>query len=114
MIRVAQEVLDDVFEPVDRAWRGIGSIPQSGWQLREPFHPFDAVRRFDVGHVTAVECPDCRAGDVLQGLLKPPDCAAFGGRCTPRTPLGAPMVSSEGACAAYYNRRSITLSKAPA
>ena len=101
----AQAVLAEVFEPADRRWRGIGPIAQSGWRLRERYHPFDAERRFDLGDIRAQESPACRSGDVLQGLIKPPQCPEFGTRCTPRTPLGATMVSGEGACAAYYRYR---------
>jgi hydrogenase expression/formation protein HypD len=100
--RTAQQLLSKVFEPCDRAWRGIGEIPGSGLALRPEFETFDAEKRFSVELVTAEESPDCIAGEILQGLKKPHDCAAFGGRCTPERPLGAPMVSSEGACAAYY------------
>ncbi|MCX7789646.1 MAG: hydrogenase formation protein HypD [Chloroflexaceae bacterium] len=98
----AQAVLEQVFEVTDRTWRGIGMIPQSGWRLRERYRRFDAEARFDVGHINTAESPLCRSGEVLQGLLKPNQCPAFGKQCTPRTPLGATMVSSEGACAAYY------------
>lgn len=98
----ARAVLDQVFEVTDRTWRGIGMIPQSGWRLRERYRRFDAEVRFDVGHINTAESPLCRSGEVLQGLLKPNQCPAFGKQCTPRTPLGATMVSSEGACAAYY------------
>jgi hydrogenase expression/formation protein HypD len=101
--RAAQAMLADVFEVTDRAWRGIGVIPGSGWRLSAAYRAFDAEARFDVGSIRALEPAECRAGEVLQGRLKPFDCAAFGTRCTPRTPLGATMVSSEGACAAYYN-----------
>jgi len=100
--RPAQELLARVFAPTDRTWRGIGVIPQSGWRLRGEYAAFDAEGRFDVGAVRTQESASCRAGEVLQGLLKPPQCAAFGVQCTPRTPLGATMVSSEGACAAYF------------
>lgn len=99
----AQAVLEDVFEVTDRAWRGIGVIPASGWRLSERYRDFDAEARFDVGSITAVESPLCHSGEILQGALKPSQCPAFGKQCTPRTPLGATMVSSEGACAAYYN-----------
>jgi hydrogenase expression/formation protein HypD len=99
----AQNVINDVFDPCDRAWRGIGVIPQSGYRLREKYIKFDAERRFpDVGAMESVEPDICRSGEVLQGLLKPDQCPAFGKQCTPLTPLGATMVSSEGACAAYY------------
>ena len=99
----AQAVLAEVFEPVDRAWRGIGVIPASGWRLADAYREFDAEIRFAVTDVTAAESPLCKSGEVLRGTLKPNQCPAFGKECTPRTPLGATMVSSEGACAAYYN-----------
>ena len=98
----AQAMLADVFEVTDRNWRGIGPIPQSGWQLSEQYREFDATIRFDVGDINAQESPLCRSGEVLQGLIKPNECGAFGKECTPRKPLGATMVSSEGACAAYF------------
>lgn len=101
---VAQQTLQNVFEETDRAWRGFGTIPQSGWRLRDKFATFDAEKRFDIDMISAEESPLCRAGDVLQGLIKPTECEAFGTTCTPRRPLGAPMVSSEGACAAYHHR----------
>ena len=99
----AQAVLAEVFEPVDRAWRGIGVIPASGWRLADAYRDFDAEIRFAVTDVTATESPLCKSGEVLRGTLKPNQCPAFGKECTPRTPLGATMVSSEGACAAYYH-----------
>ena len=99
----AQAVLREVFHPVDRAWRGIGVIPASGWRLADSYRDFDAEIRFAVTHVTAAESPLCKSGEVLKGTLKPNQCPAFGRECTPRMPLGATMVSSEGACAAYYN-----------
>ncbi len=102
---VAQQVLAEVFEVCDRRWRGIGTIPTSGWRLSEPYAGFDAERRFAVADVVADEPQRCRAGEVLQGLITPDQCECFGAECTPRTPLGAPMVSSEGACAAYYRYR---------
>jgi hydrogenase expression/formation protein HypD len=98
----AQKLLAEVFEVCDRPWRGIGTIPASGYRLREAFAGFDAERRFAVQGVTARESPLCIAGEILQGLKKPAQCSAFGTQCTPEHPLGAPMVSSEGACAAYY------------
>jgi len=101
--RPAMAVINEVFEECDRNWRGIGTIPRSGWRLRPAFHPYDAARRFAVSHIQTQESPLCHAGDVLRGVLKPNGCPAFGKECTPRKPLGAPMVSSEGACAAYYN-----------
>ncbi|MFO0926026.1 MAG: hydrogenase formation protein HypD [Gemmataceae bacterium] len=106
--RHAQALLAEVFEPTDRAWRGIGVIPASGWRLRPAYRAYDAEARFPVGAIEARESAVCRAGDVLRGAVKPHQCAAFGGSCTPRTPLGAPMVSSEGACAAYYNYGRLT------
>jgi hydrogenase expression/formation protein HypD len=99
----AQKLLDQVFEVVDRAWRGIGVIPGSGWRLRAEYRDFDAEHRFHVSDIHTVESPLCHSGEVLQGILKPNQCPAFGKECTPRKPLGATMVSSEGACAAYYN-----------
>jgi hydrogenase expression/formation protein HypD len=98
----AQAILDEVFELTDRGWRGIGVIPQSGWRLRPEFAEFDAELRYEVGDIRTVESTICRSGDVLRGLLKPNECPAFGKECTPQTPLGATMVSGEGACAAYY------------
>ena len=98
----AQKMLAEVFTVSDRQWRGIGLIPQSGWELSEAYHDFDAAVRFDVGHIETHESALCRSGEVLQGMIKPNECAAFGKECTPRNPLGATMVSSEGACAAYY------------
>lgn len=100
--RAAQDLMDEVFEPCDRAWRGIGWLAGGGLRLREPWARFDALRRFGPGGRDAAEDPDCRSGEVLAGRIKPTECAAFGHRCSPETPLGAPMVSSEGACAAYY------------
>ncbi|MCE1272966.1 MAG: hydrogenase formation protein HypD [Chlorobiales bacterium] len=96
------EMLESGTAGVDRPWRGIGVIPQSGLVLREHYSAFDAEKRFDVGHISPCESPLCRSGEVLQGHLKPSECPAFGRECTPMTPLGATMVSSEGACAAYY------------
>ncbi|MFJ9543203.1 hydrogenase formation protein HypD [Streptomyces sp. NPDC101225] len=98
----AVRMIEEVFEVTDRNWRGIGPIPASGWRLTEAFRAYDAEHRFDVGGIRTEEPAECRAGEVLQGLIKPTGCAAFGTTCTPRTPLGATMVSSEGACAAYY------------
>jgi hydrogenase expression/formation protein HypD len=103
--RAALEILQDVFEVVPRKWRGIGKIPASGWSLREAYAQFDADRRFGVAQITAEEPAECMAGLVLQGQKRPHDCTAFGTRCTPDHPLGAPMVSSEGACSAYYRYR---------
>jgi hydrogenase expression/formation protein HypD len=99
----AQELIRKVFRLTDRQWRGIGAIPKSGLTLREEFADFDAEIRFGLEEIRVQEPAECRAGDVLRGNLKPRECPAFGPRCTPEHPLGAPMVSSEGACAAYYN-----------
>jgi hydrogenase expression/formation protein HypD len=98
----ARRLLEEVFVVSDRAWRGIGTIPRSGYALAEPYRAFDAERRFDVVAISAPESPDCIAGDVLRGRRKPHECGVFGTRCTPEHPLGAPMVSAEGACAAYH------------
>jgi hydrogenase expression/formation protein HypD len=98
----AQQLTAQVFFACDRQWRGIGLIPRSGYCLRPEFSAFDAEQRFDVGSLTAQESLLCIAGQILQGLKKPHQCTAFGTLCTPENPLGAPMVSSEGACAAYY------------
>ncbi|MFZ2881160.1 MAG: hydrogenase formation protein HypD, partial [Phototrophicaceae bacterium] len=98
----AQMLLSEVFEVTARKWRGIGEIPASGWGLSPAYREFDAAIRFDVSDINTVESAICRSGDVLQGLIKPNECPAFGKECTPRKPLGATMVSSEGACAAYY------------
>ncbi len=100
--RVAREMIETVFAATDRAWRGVGTIPDSGWRLAPEFGAFDAELLFEVADVVAEEDPVCRAGEVLLGVLRPSDCEAFGTSCTPRTPLGAPMVSTEGACAAYH------------
>jgi hydrogenase expression/formation protein HypD len=109
----ARAMLDDVFEVTDRAWRGIGVIPRSGWKLSERYRDYDAERRFDADGITTKEPAECRSGEVLQGLIKPHECAAFGTLCTPRTPLGATMVSSEGACAAYHLYRRLDPATAP-
>ncbi len=98
----AQKLIDRVFEVCDRKWRGIGVIPGSGWRLRQDFAEFDAEKRFSVEAIQSEESPLCIAGQILQGLKKPHDCNAFGVECTPERPLGATMVSNEGACAAYY------------
>ncbi|MER7311919.1 MULTISPECIES: hydrogenase formation protein HypD [Streptomyces] len=105
----AVAMLRDVFEVTDRTWRGIGAIPLSGWRLAEKYGAFDAERRFDVSGIRTQESSLCRSGEVLQGQIKPQECAAFGKECTPRKPLGATMVSSEGACAAYYTHRRLEL-----
>jgi hydrogenase expression/formation protein HypD len=110
----AQAMLADVFEVTDRAWRGIGIIPGSGWRLSDAYREFDAELRFAVHDLHTDESAICRSGEVLQGLIKPHECAAFGKECTPRNPLGATMVSSEGACAAYYLYRRLELVEAGA
>jgi len=110
----ARRLIEQVFEVSDRTWRGVGVIPQSGYRLRPAFAQFDAERLFDVGHVSTEESPLCIAGEILQGMRKPHECAAFGRDCTPEHPLGAPMVSSEGACAAYYQHRRVNPAAADA
>jgi hydrogenase expression/formation protein HypD len=99
----AQDAVRRVFQVTDRTWRGIGPIPGSGLALRPEFARLDAEHRFDVGDLVTRESPDCIAGDILRGTRVPTDCTAYGRTCTPRTPLGAPMVSSEGTCAAFFN-----------
>ena len=101
--KAAQKLLGEVFEVTDRAWRGIGVIPRSGWRLNDGYRGFDAEERFQIGGIHTEESPLCHSGDVLRGAIKPAQCPAFGKECTPRHPLGATMVSSEGACAAYFN-----------
>jgi len=105
----AQKLIAQVFEVTDRKWRGIGEIPRSGYRLRDEFAAFDAEKRFDIGALSVQESPLCIAGEILQGLKKPPACVAFGKACTPEHPLGAPMVSPEGACAAYFQYHSETV-----
>jgi hydrogenase expression/formation protein HypD len=105
----AQKIIKQVFRECDRKWRGIGTIPTSGWCLNDAYQEFDAEARFEVSDISPEESPLCIAGQILQGLKKPPDCSAFGKECTPQTPLGATMVSSEGACAAYYRYDSIKI-----
>ena len=101
----AQDLIREVFQVIPRKWRGVGEIPRSGLGLSAGYAEFDAERRFGVAEMTVAESPDCLSGLVLQGKIKPHDCPAFGTRCTPEHPLGATMVSSEGACAAYYRYR---------
>ncbi|MBW1601931.1 hydrogenase formation protein HypD [Streptomyces sp. JJ66] len=105
--------IEEVFEVTDRSWRGIGLIPDSGWRLSPAFRAYDAEHRFDVGDVHTAEPAACRSGEVLRGLIKPHACEAFGTTCTPRSPLGATMVSSEGACAAYFLYRRLQTPPAP-
>jgi len=103
--RPAQQIMEEVFEVCDRQWRGLGWIPGSGLRLRPELAAFDAERIFGLADTGVEEPPECQSAQVLQGLKKPLDCPAFGNRCTPENPLGAPMVSAEGACAAYYQYR---------
>jgi len=105
----ARKMIGRVFEVCDRAWRGIGVIPQSGYRLRDEFGAYAAERVFDVASVQSQEPAVCISGQILQGHKKPHECPAFGTQCTPLTPLGATMVSAEGACAAYYNYRGAGL-----
>jgi hydrogenase expression/formation protein HypD len=98
----SRRLVDEVFEVCDRNWRGVGRIPKSGYRLRFEFRDHDAERRFEVEDIATKEPAQCISGQVLRGLKKPRDCPAFGKECTPETPLGATMVSAEGACAAYY------------
>jgi hydrogenase expression/formation protein HypD len=104
---VAQQVLERVFEPCDADWRGLGVIPGSGLRLRPEFAAQDAARRFDVDPGEPLEPAGCRCGEVLRGVIDPAECSLFGRRCTPQEPVGACMVSSEGACAARYRYRGI-------
>jgi hydrogenase expression/formation protein HypD len=105
--QTAQRLMHEVFQVVHRTWRGIGEIPQSGLGLREPYAAFDAERRFALASHAPAAPSECISGLVLQGVKRPHECPAFGVRCTPERPLGAPMVSSEGACAAYYRYRRV-------
>lgn len=105
----AQHLVSEIFEVVPRKWRGIGEIPASGLGLRAPYQDFDAERRFALTDYHAEESAECASGEILQGKRKPHQCPAFGTRCTPEHPLGATMVSSEGACAAYYRYRRLEL-----
>ncbi|EME99214.1 hydrogenase formation protein HypD [Streptomyces mobaraensis NBRC 13819 = DSM 40847] len=98
----ARAAVARVFQVTDRSWRGIGDLPRSGLELRPEFAAFDAARRFDVDRLRPAEHPECVAGGILTGALLPTDCTAYGTRCTPRHPLGAPMVSAEGTCAAFH------------
>ena len=103
--RHARQIISEVFRIAPRKWRGIGPIPQSGLGLSEKFAGYDAESRFGVAGYTAEEPSECISGLIMQGVKKPNECSAFGARCTPESPLGAPMVSNEGACAAYYRYR---------
>jgi hydrogenase expression/formation protein HypD len=108
----ARELVEEIFEVVPRKWRGMGDIPRSGLALKKRYAEFDAERRFEIDDIVAEEPAVCISGEILQGHKKPFECPAFGGRCTPEHPLGATMVSSEGACAAYYRYRRLESMKA--
>ena len=105
--RHAQELIAEIFEVSPREWRGVGTIPESGLRLREKYCAFDAAKKFPASGPAVPAQTECIAGLVLRGIRKPPECPAFANRCTPDGPLGAPMVSSEGACAAYYLYRRV-------
>lgn len=107
--RPAQELVSRVFTIVPRKWRGVGEIPQSGLGLKDAYREFDAELRFELSDYTAEEPAECISGLIMQGVSKPHECPAFGARCTPEMPLGAPMVSNEGACAAYYRYRRVQI-----
>ena len=111
--REARRLIAEIFEVVPRRWRGIGEIPHSGLGLRPAYAEFDAEQRFGLAGYSVEEPSECQSGLVLQGVLKPHECPAFGTRCTPEHPLGATMVSSEGACAAYYRYRGVPVRAAP-
>lgn len=104
----ARKVIQEVFEITDREWRGVGNIPLSGYQVKEQYAAFDANKKFSIKIPKVEENPECIAGQVLKGIKKPHECPQFGKGCTPERPLGAPMVSSEGACAAYYHFSKIS------
>ena len=108
----AQRVIREVFEVTDREWRGIGVLPDSGWKVKSSLAEFDAGERFGIPLAEPKENQECIAGAVLKGLKKPKDCPHFGKKCTPLNPLGAPMVSSEGVCAAYYHFSALDLALA--
>ncbi len=105
--QAAQELISKIFKITDRKWRGMGEIPQSGLSIREQFSAYDANRKFSVEDIQTNEPELCISGTILQGLKKPNECPAFGAECSPATPLGATMVSSEGACSAYYKYQRI-------
>jgi hydrogenase expression/formation protein HypD len=107
----AQELMREVFRVIPRKWRGVGEIPASGLGLSEAYAEYDAEIRFGVAHHRAEEPAECMSGLVLQGVKKPHECPAFGVRCTPEHPLGATMVSNEGACAAYYRYRRVPVTR---
>ena len=99
---VAMKTIEEVMEPCDSEWRGLGIIPMSGQKLREEYKDFDARRKLDLPKIEGKPNPACRCGEVLQGKCKPSDCKVYGKVCTPEHPVGACMVSNEGACSAYY------------
>lgn len=103
----ALTIIKEVFQPTDRLWRGIGTISGSGYKLSSAYAQFDAEEKFLTQTITASESPLCISGEILLGRKKPKDCSAFGKECTPQTPLGATMVSSEGTCAAYYKFQGV-------
>lgn len=107
--KAAKEIINKVFNTTDRKWRGIGTIPSSGYKLKDEYRDFDAENIFDVEFIVKQESSLCISGQVLQGFKKPTECSAFGTKCTPEHPLGAPMVSSEGACAAYYSYKKLKM-----
>ncbi len=107
--QTAQKLVAEIFEPTERQWRGIGTIPDSGLRLRPEYRKFDALNQFKLEDQVAEESSDCISGLILQGIKKPHQCPAFGKNCTPEHPLGAPMVSSEGACAAYYRYQKLDI-----
>ena len=102
----ARAVVEEIYEVCDRKWRGIGTIPGSGLKIRDELAAFDAEKKFDVEDIVTEEPAICISGEILQGLKKPNECPAFGRECSPTNPLGATMVSNEGACAAYYKYRA--------
>lgn len=102
----AKQLMADVFTTITRKWRGLGDIPNSGLALSDDYAAYDAEKKFGLENIRVSESSECKSGLVLQGLLRPNECPAFGIKCTPEHPLGATMVSSEGACAAYYRYRS--------
>ncbi|MCP4157493.1 MAG: hydrogenase formation protein HypD, partial [bacterium] len=101
-------IIEEVFEPADANWRGIGVLPGSGMKLKEEFAAFDAEKKFPVTPPPPVEPKGCRCGEVLRGLISPLECPLFGKKCTPRNPVGACMVSTEGSCAAYYKYKGLS------
>jgi hydrogenase expression/formation protein HypD len=111
--QAARDIVGEVYEVCDRPWRGLGVIRRSGLRLSAAYRGHDAETRFAVGTITAIESPECHSGEVLQGRLRPDQCPAFGKSCTPERPLGAPMVSAEGACAAYWKYGRVALEMRP-